>query len=69
MPRTGGVFRVTIFPSASTSSTLPSGEGEEGEVLWDRKRDGGFPGVYLLLSEVGGLDPEAGSLWILMCVY
>jgi hypothetical protein len=69
VPRTGGLFRVTIFPSASTP-TLPSdegeGAGEEGKVLWDRKRDGGFPGMYLpfffssSLSEVGVLIPERG---------
>ncbi|KAL2853145.1 hypothetical protein BJX68DRAFT_234097 [Aspergillus pseudodeflectus] len=59
VPRTGGVFRVTIFPSAWTSSTLPSGEGEEGEVLWDRKRDGGFPEVKVLKSLVRNvIDPS-----------
>jgi hypothetical protein len=73
VPRTGGLFRVTIFPSPSTP-TLPSGEGEsageEGKVLWDRKRDGGFPGMYLpfLLLFVSfrgwGLDTGAGSPWI-----
>jgi hypothetical protein len=25
--------------------------------------------IFFSLSEVGGLDPEAGSLWILRCVY
>ncbi|KAJ0421843.1 Rdx family-domain-containing protein [Aspergillus carlsbadensis] len=55
VPRTGGLFRVTIFPSASTW-TLPS---EEGKVLWDRKRDGGFPEVKLLKSLVRNvIDPS-----------
>ncbi|KAL3492937.1 Rdx family-domain-containing protein [Aspergillus germanicus] len=62
VPRTGGLFRVTISPSASTP-TLPSGEGEgageEGKVLWDRKRDGGFPEVKVLKSLVRNvIDPS-----------
>ncbi|KAL2798210.1 Rdx family-domain-containing protein [Aspergillus keveii] len=62
VPRTGGLFRVTIFPSPSTP-TLPSGEGEsageEGKVLWDRKRDGGFPEVKVLKSLVRNvIDPS-----------
>ncbi|KAL2802656.1 Rdx family-domain-containing protein [Aspergillus granulosus] len=53
VPRTGGLFRVTIFPSASTPQ-----EASKGTVLWDRKRDGGFPEVKVLKSLVRNvIDP------------
>ncbi|KAL4987067.1 Rdx family-domain-containing protein [Aspergillus falconensis] len=68
VPRTGGVFTVTLFPSISTSAstTLDSqfnSESEsrfskEGTILWDRKRDGGFPEVKELKSRVRNvIDP------------
>ncbi|KAL3458050.1 Rdx family-domain-containing protein [Aspergillus heterothallicus] len=54
VPRTGGLFRVTIFPSTSSAE----GAGE-GTVLWDRKRDGGFPEVKVLKSLVRNvIDPS-----------
>lgn len=37
VPMTGGVFTVTIFHAGRTS--------DQGDILWDRKRDGGFPGT------------------------
>ncbi|KAL2863882.1 SelT/SelW/SelH family protein [Aspergillus lucknowensis] len=80
IPRTGGIFRVTIFPSRSLSTATPtgssagagagaglegngSGSGSDdsgtGTVLWDRKRDGGFPEVKVLKSLVRNVvDPS-----------
>ncbi|EAA63175.1 hypothetical protein AN2741.2 [Aspergillus nidulans FGSC A4] len=68
IPRTGGIFTVTIFPSisASTSTTSDSQSNyeseshfsKEGTILWDRKRDGGFPEVKELKSRVRNvIDP------------
>ncbi|KAL5000799.1 Rdx family-domain-containing protein [Aspergillus recurvatus] len=68
VPRTGGVFTVTIFPSISinpntTSDSQSNSESEtqfskEGTILWDRKRDGGFPEVKELKSRVRNvIDP------------
>ncbi|KAL4746408.1 Rdx family-domain-containing protein [Aspergillus terricola var. indicus] len=68
VPRTGGIFTVTIFPSisASTSTTSDSQSNyepeshfsKEGTILWDRKRDGGFPEVKELKSRVRNvIDP------------
>ncbi|KAL4913909.1 Rdx family-domain-containing protein [Aspergillus aurantiobrunneus] len=56
VPRTGGIFTVTILPSAPAT---PTGAGEEGVVLWDRKADGGFPEVKELKSRVRNvIDPS-----------
>lgn len=42
VPKTGGVFTVTIW-----HGTMKDGEITMQEsVLWDRKRDGGFPGMF-----------------------
>ncbi|KAL6232997.1 Rdx family-domain-containing protein [Aspergillus navahoensis] len=68
VPRTGGVFTVTIFPSISTSASTISDPhfnsesdfhfSKEGTILWDRKRDGGFPEVKELKSRVRNvIDP------------
>ncbi|KAL2834074.1 Rdx family-domain-containing protein [Aspergillus pseudoustus] len=58
VPRTGGLFRVTIFPSTTTSTSSKEGAGD-GTVLWDRKRDGGFPEVKVLKSLVRNvIDPS-----------
>ncbi|KAJ5139552.1 hypothetical protein N7448_002960, partial [Penicillium atrosanguineum] len=51
VPKTGGVFTVTIWYSGAGC------EGENGvttqeTILWDRKRDGGFPEVKALKSLV-----------------
>lgn len=46
VPMTGGVFTVTIWHAESTNT---SGEVSTKEIiLWDRKRDGGFPGKSFL---------------------
>ncbi|KAI9372790.1 Rdx family-domain-containing protein [Aspergillus egyptiacus] len=64
VPRTGGVFTVTIFPgpvasSASASATSSGAEADTGTILWDRKRDGGFPEVKVLKSRVRNvIDPS-----------
>lgn len=59
VPATGGVFTVTMYHSSSASSTGTQGEevgtgtGTDEDVditetiLWDRKTNGGFPGMYL----------------------
>ncbi|EKV11419.1 Selenoprotein, Rdx type [Penicillium digitatum] len=48
VPKTGGVFTVTIWHGA-----VHDGEMKTQEViLWDRKRDGGFPDVKALKSLV-----------------
>ncbi|RPB04908.1 hypothetical protein L873DRAFT_1579787, partial [Choiromyces venosus 120613-1] len=44
-PATGGIFTIELFEKAE------DGEGE-GRVLWDRKRDGGFPEVKSLKRAV-----------------
>jgi predicted Rdx family selenoprotein len=62
VPATGGIFTVSILYSSSSSAVAaqdtaaeggqPGGGGEvvgtlQEAVLWDRKRDGGFPGLLL----------------------
>jgi hypothetical protein len=42
VPCTGGTFIVSIITSASASET-----GVRESVLWDRRVDGGFPGMLL----------------------
>ncbi|KAJ5573443.1 uncharacterized protein N7459_007870 [Penicillium hispanicum] len=50
VPMTGGVFTVTIWHAGQTAA---QGEATTQEtVLWDRKRDGGFPEVKSLKSLV-----------------
>ncbi|RAH78718.1 hypothetical protein BO86DRAFT_402535 [Aspergillus japonicus CBS 114.51] len=73
-PATGGVFTVTLYHrpggSSSSSASGPEAEGTEDpdeagqeetvteSVLWDRKRDGGFPEVKVLKSLVRNVvDP------------
>ncbi|KAG6204399.1 hypothetical protein E4U35_003437 [Claviceps purpurea] len=59
-PSTGGIFTITIQTSSSTSSSsspdLPGTDASTGtgdiQVLWDRKRDGGFPEVKDLKRRV-----------------
>ncbi|KAJ5403647.1 hypothetical protein N7509_003518 [Penicillium cosmopolitanum] len=50
VPMTGGVFTVTIW-SAGQQTALGEASTEES-ILWDRKRDGGFPEVKALKSLV-----------------
>ncbi|KAG5915898.1 hypothetical protein E4U61_004160 [Claviceps capensis] len=58
-PSTGGIFTITIQTSSSSSSSSPdvpatdtgTGTGDI-QVLWDRKRDGGFPEVKDLKRRV-----------------
>ncbi|RJE20333.1 selenoprotein [Aspergillus sclerotialis] len=66
IPSRGGVFTVTVFyspsPSPFTSTSTSTGE-ENGDVketvIWDRKRDGGFPEVKTLKSLVRNIiDPN-----------
>jgi predicted Rdx family selenoprotein len=45
---TGGVFTVTIW-SAGQKTALGEASTEEN-ILWDRKRDGGFPGMSNLIQ-------------------
>jgi predicted Rdx family selenoprotein len=61
VPATGGIFTVSILYSSSSAVAAqdtaaeggqPGGGGEvvgtlQEAVLWDRKRDGGFPGLLL----------------------
>lgn len=42
VPVSGGVFVVTISRSAAETP----GQDVKDEVIWDRKRDGGFPGLF-----------------------
>ncbi|KAL4942164.1 Rdx family-domain-containing protein [Aspergillus oleicola] len=72
IPRTGGIFAVTLFASSpstfSSTSTEAEAENDAKEewgkqappvLLWERKRDGGFPEVKELKSRVRNLiDPE-----------
>lgn len=45
VPVSGGVFVVTISRSAAETAGQVQEEVKE-EVIWDRKRDGGFPGLF-----------------------
>ncbi|KAJ5656985.1 hypothetical protein N7507_008935 [Penicillium longicatenatum] len=52
VPMTGGVFTVTIW-HADKEAVVDGGEVKTQEIiLWDRKRDGGFPEVKALKSLV-----------------
>ncbi|KAJ5719057.1 hypothetical protein N7493_007512 [Penicillium malachiteum] len=51
VPMTGGVFTVTIWHPESTSTEDSEVKTQE-IILWDRKRDGGFPEVKALKSLV-----------------
>ncbi|KAG6159608.1 hypothetical protein E4U37_002969 [Claviceps purpurea] len=59
-PSTGGIFTITIQTNSSSSSSsspdLPGTDTGTGtgdiQVLWDRKRDGGFPEVKDLKRRV-----------------
>jgi predicted Rdx family selenoprotein len=44
VPKTGGVFTVTIWHGTMKDGEITTQES----ILWDRKRDGGFPGMFLL---------------------
>lgn len=53
-PATGGVFNIEIFYTTSPSSTTQAETGTvtnvtvKSQVLWDRKAEGGFPGMFFL---------------------
>ena len=47
IPSSGGVFTVTIFHSGVGVTTAGTDGQTEEKVIWDRKRDGGFPGLFL----------------------
>lgn len=46
VPKTGGVFTVTIWHSTMHDGEITTQES----ILWDRKRDGGFPGMFFFFS-------------------
>ncbi|KAL2698904.1 hypothetical protein AAEP93_010292 [Penicillium crustosum] len=48
VPKTGGVFTVTIWHGTMVDGEITTQES----ILWDRKRDGGFPEVKALKSLV-----------------
>jgi predicted Rdx family selenoprotein len=48
VPKTGGVFTVTIWHGTMNDGQITTQES----ILWDRKRDGGFPEVKALKSLV-----------------
>ncbi|KAI2698010.1 hypothetical protein CBS147332_8565 [Penicillium roqueforti] len=48
VPKTGGVFTVTIWHGTINDGEITTQES----ILWDRKRDGGFPEVKALKSLV-----------------
>ncbi|KAL3481210.1 Rdx family-domain-containing protein [Aspergillus californicus] len=66
IPRTGGIFTVTIYSSSSSSSSADKERSQGGtvyesggQILWDRKADGGFPEVKVLKSRVRNvIDPS-----------
>lgn len=43
VPMTGGVFTVTIWHAEEETVDNPA---TKETLLWDRKRDGGFPGKF-----------------------
>ncbi|KAF3393846.1 hypothetical protein F1880_004964 [Penicillium rolfsii] len=51
VPVTGGIFTVTIWHTSTTASSEAESTTQE-TLLWDRKRDGGFPEVKVLKSLV-----------------
>ncbi|KAG5933370.1 hypothetical protein E4U59_006906 [Claviceps monticola] len=53
-PSTDGIFTITIQTSSSSSSSpnVPATDTGDIQVLWDRKRDGGFPEVKYLKRRV-----------------
>ncbi|PYH50055.1 SelT/SelW/SelH family protein [Aspergillus saccharolyticus JOP 1030-1] len=67
VPATGGRFTVTVYHRSGGSATPAATDEESGgpvtvtvteTVLWDRKRDGGFPEVKVLKSLVRNVvDP------------
>ncbi|KAJ5106265.1 hypothetical protein N7456_002940 [Penicillium angulare] len=55
VPMTGGVFTVTIWHAENLNSSSQPGDSDvktKEIILWDRKRDGGFPEVKALKSLV-----------------
>ncbi|PKY04864.1 hypothetical protein P168DRAFT_326636 [Aspergillus campestris IBT 28561] len=67
VPATGGLFAITLFyyPLKNEDQSEGQSEGQEGQgavqetLLWDRKRDGGFPEVKTLKSLVRNvIDPQ-----------
>ncbi|OJK01039.1 hypothetical protein ASPACDRAFT_77891 [Aspergillus aculeatus ATCC 16872] len=61
-PATGGVFTVTLYHRRGWAGEEAEGNGQADTitetVLWDRKRDGGFPEVKVLKSLVRNVvDP------------
>jgi predicted Rdx family selenoprotein len=62
---TGGVFTVTIWHgTASDDGQITTQES----ILWDRKRDGGFPGMFFL-SFLFFLLPTCSPRVFGVCVY
>ncbi|BDD54575.1 hypothetical protein MPDQ_000276 [Monascus purpureus] len=68
IPTTGGTFTVSVFYTSASSgtprTTTSSAESDlsiRENVIWDRKRDGGFPEVKVLKSLVRDIvDPTRG---------
>ncbi|KAL4792976.1 Rdx family-domain-containing protein [Aspergillus venezuelensis] len=63
IPRTEGLFAITVLASTSESQGLHQKDGEVQQAppvtIWERKRDGGFPEVKELKNRVRNLiDPE-----------
>lgn len=55
---TGGVFTITVTaPSRAAASADADADtytdaGSDAVVIWDRKRDGGFPGSYIYHTHI-----------------
>lgn len=65
---TGGVFTVTIW-HAEKEAVADGGEVKTQEIiLWDRKRDGGFPGMFCLLPCMPILPQHITSVSKLRCL-
>lgn len=57
IPVTGGMFTITLYTKAPTSEEAQSSVKET--LIWDRKRDGGFPETKDLKNRVRNVvDPE-----------
>ncbi|KAG9243231.1 hypothetical protein BJ878DRAFT_424090, partial [Calycina marina] len=46
-PATGGIFKVHLYTTASSTTKNAPVKIQE-HLLWDRKTEGGFPGMHFL---------------------
>ncbi|KAL4967452.1 SelT/SelW/SelH family protein [Aspergillus stella-maris] len=64
IPRTGGLFAITVYASASVNQSQSEQSEQQAPpvTIWERKRDGGFPEVKELKNRVRNLIDPGRSL-------